>query len=48
MRADNQFLFALSEKLREISSDCTDIETKEKLDELVDLAIETMIAQTSH
>lgn len=48
MRADNQFLFALAEKLREISSDCTDVETRDKLDELVDLTVETMILQTGH
>lgn len=48
MRADNEFLLALSEKLIEIADECVDLETKEQLYNLSDQAVETAFNQIGH
>lgn len=39
MFATKSFLIAIANRLTEISEECIDIETKEKLDELIELMI---------
>lgn len=42
MKADNEFLSALSSKLIEISDNCVDIDTQNELNEFIETIVESM------
>lgn len=42
MRADNEFLSALANKLTEISENCIDMDTQEELNDLIESIVESI------
>ncbi len=42
MYADNQFMQALANKLIEISEGCVDMDTKEELDNLIEVTLDSI------
>jgi predicted house-cleaning noncanonical NTP pyrophosphatase (MazG superfamily) len=42
LRADNEFLIAMSNKLQEIADNTTDMETKRELDDLIEAIVESL------